>query len=210
MKGDADGGVSGSKTGQARLLALSTGRVAMLRHLRSALRKTAVSTLEDPRAVTVHPWGLEGDEQAETGIHGGRDKAVYMAPVEHWPFWSAQRTQRGLPAGLSWGCVGENMSVEGILEHEVYPGDRLELGEVVLEVTEPRIPCLKFNFGMGYAQASRDMLQSSRSGWYCAVPRGGILRAGVAIVVRPGRRLVSVAGALTMRQGTLQRQRDPG
>jgi MOSC domain-containing protein YiiM len=180
----------------------------MLRHLRSALRKTAVSTLEDPRVVEVHPWGLEGDEQAETGIHGGRDKAVYMAPVEHWTFWSTQRAQRGLPAALGWGCMGENLSVEGILEHEVHAGDQLELGEVVLEVTEPRIPCLKFNFGMGYAQASRDMLRSTRSGWYCAVLCGGTLRAGVPIVVRPGRRLVSIAGALAMRQNALNRQLD--
>jgi len=210
MKGYPVDGESGSPSANARLLAVSTGRVGMLRHLRSAIHKTAVSTLEDPRAVAVYPWGLEGDEQAETGIHGGRDKAVYMAPVEHWTFWSTQRAQRGLPAALSWGCVGENLSVEGILEHEVHTGDRLELGEVVLEVTEPRIPCLKFNFGMGYAQASRDMLRSTRSGWYCAVLCGGTLRAGVPIVVHPGRRLASIAGALAMRQSALNRELDLG
>ena len=197
-----------SKTGSPRLLAVCTGRVAQLRHLESAILKAARSTLEEPRAVLVHPWGLEGDEQAEQGVHGGRDKAVYMAPVEHWPFWNAQRQERGLDPALGWGFVGENLSVEGLLEAEIYPGDRIELGEVVLEVTEPRIPCLKFNIVMGYAKASRHMLQSGRSGWYCAVLRGGSLKAGLPITIRPGRRLASIAGLLQIRQSALQRELD--
>lgn len=192
---------------QGRLLAISIGRIRPLRHLESAIHKTAVSTLDEPRAVAVHSWGLEGDEQAEKGVHGGPGKAIYMAPVEHWPFWNAERAKRGLPADLHWGFVGENLSVEGLLEDGIHAGDRLDLGEVILEVSEPRIPCLKFNFRMGYAQASRHMLQSGRSGWYCAVLRSGMLQAGVPVRVRPGRRLVSIAGALRIQQGALERQR---
>ena len=39
------------------------------------------------------------------------------------------------------GVMGENLTTEGLLETELWVGDRLEIGELLLEVTEPRAPC---------------------------------------------------------------------
>ena len=50
---------------------------------------------------------LEGDRQADLTVHGGADKAVYVYPAEHYPYW-----QHELGRKLPWGIFGENLTVE--------------------------------------------------------------------------------------------------
>ena len=57
----------------------------------SAIRKHPLSTLHHPIAVGVHLRGLAGDEQADLTVHGGRDRAVYAYPIEHYTWWCAHR-----------------------------------------------------------------------------------------------------------------------
>jgi MOSC domain-containing protein YiiM len=78
----------------------------------------------------------------------------------------------------------------------LFIGDRLDFGDVVLRVTQPREPCGKFNAVMGYAEAAKDMVQSGRSGFYLAVDQTGRLQAGASFQIIPGARSVSVLQAL--------------
>ncbi|MEY3610990.1 MAG: hypothetical protein RJB14_712 [Pseudomonadota bacterium] len=180
------------------LLAIQTGQVRPLmvggRKLVSAIGKTTVS---GPIAVGV--LGLAGDEQADLSVHGGLNKAVYALPSEHLAWWQAQRQIRGatmFEEVLSPGYLGENLSLQGLLEHELFIGDRLDFGEVVLRVTQPREPCGKFNAVMGYDLAAKDMVQSGRCGFYLAVERGGILEAGAPCQVLAGSQSTRVSEAL--------------
>ena len=62
-------------------------------------------------AIKVHELNLEGDAQADLRVHGGRMKAVYVYPSEHYEFWRAE-----LPGlELNYGVFGENLTIEGIL-----------------------------------------------------------------------------------------------
>ena len=97
---------------------------------------------------------------------------------------------------LTPGSLGENMSLEGLLEADLFIGDRLDFDDVVLRVTQPREPCGKFNAVMGYAQAAKDMVQSGRCGFYLAVDQAGFLQAGASFQIIPGQRSVSMAQAL--------------
>jgi MOSC domain-containing protein YiiM len=180
------------------LLAIQTGQVRPLmvggRKLVSAIGKTTVS---GPIAVGV--LGLAGDEQADLSVHGGLNKAVYALPSEHLAWWQAQRQTRGatmFEEVLSPGYLGENLSLQGLLEHDLFIGDRLDFGEVVLRVTQPREPCGKFNAVMGYALAAKDMVQSGRCGFYLAVEQGGALEAGATCQVLAGSRSTRVSEAL--------------
>jgi MOSC domain-containing protein YiiM len=142
---------------------------------------------------------LAGDEQADLSVHGGLSKAVYALPSEHLAWWQQQRQARGVTLfeeTLAPGYLGENLSLQGLLEHEVFIGDLLRFEEVTLRVTQPREPCSKFNAVMGYAQAAKDMVQSSRSGFYLAVDVAGLLRAGESFELLPGPRATSIAQAL--------------
>lgn len=173
-----------------RVIAVCTGLVSPLmvkagdgqmRSTPSAIVKLPVSTLDKPAAIEVKPLGLVGDEQYDHTVHGGLDKAVYMMPSEHYPFWSEQRKLKGLPDDLPWGMLGENLVCEGLNEDRVLLGDELHIGEVVLRVTQPREPCYKFAVRMGYSKAPKHMVQKGCSGWYMRVIRPGIIQAGAPI-----------------------------
>ena len=185
-------------THTGRLLSIQTGKVRPLRvgerTLMSAIGKSPIDG-----AVTVGPLGLADDEQADLSVHGGLSKAVYALPSEHLAWWQQQRQARGVTLfeeTLAPGYLGENLSLQGLLEHEVFIGDILRFEEVTLRVTQPREPCSKFNAVMGYAQAAKDMVQSSRSGFYLAVDVAGLLRAGESFELLPGPRATSIAQAL--------------
>lgn len=180
-----------------KILSVNIGTVAPLfvkadsnsQTVRSAIRKQAVNG-----KVAVRPLGLQGDEQADLSVHGGLDKAVYAYPSEHYAFWQAE-AERVLrqPVTLAPGALGENLTTEGLLEQDLWVGDRLQAGELLLQVTEPRQPCFKFAARMGYAHAVKQMLQSGYSGVYLKVVQPAEVEAGMVLQLIPGKREVSLA-----------------
>ena len=174
----------GVQIGQARK-ALIGGRAVL-----TAIRKTAVTG-----PVAVKPLGLQGDEQADPSVHGGLDKAIYAYPSEHYAYWQAQRSLAGLSDiddQLAFGAMGENLTLCGLLERDVWVGDVLEFAHCTLRVDQPREPCFKFNAAMGYKTAVKDMAQSGFCGFYLSVDQPGQLQAGEAFVLHPGPRRVSI------------------
>lgn len=149
--------------------------------------------------LAVGPLGLAGDEQADPSVHGGLEKALYAWPTEHGAYWQAQRREQGVSLFdevLPPGFVGENLSLSGLLEQQVWVGDCLVFEHCVLRVTAAREPCFKFNAVMGFALAAKRMLQSQRSGFYLAVQQPGTLQAGESFELRPGSRSLSIPDAL--------------
>jgi MOSC domain-containing protein YiiM len=154
-------------------------------------------------AVAVGALGLAGDEQADPSVHGGLAKAVYAYPMEHLPFWTEQRRSHGVSLfdeTLGPGFMGENLSIEGLLEDKVWIGDELLLPDCVLRVTAPREPCYKFNAVMGLNTAGRLMVQQACPGFYLAVAQPGSIEAGQTFSLRPGRRGLSVREAFAAKR----------
>jgi MOSC domain-containing protein YiiM len=185
----------------SRVLAVSVGKIAPLftadNSALSAIRKSPVSTLDNPLALAVKTLGIEGDQQADSSVHGGPNMAVYVYPVEHYPVWQTIRHQAlKVDQPLPFGFMGENLTIEGLRETEVYVGDQLHIGDpdsgVVLAVTDPRSPCFKFNARMGFKHAAKMMMQSAYTGWYCAVFRPGIVAAGDSIRLVAGERAIRI------------------
>lgn len=145
--------------------------------------------------VSVHPLCLEGDEQADLSVHGGLSKAVYAYPAEHFAFWQTVRAQARVSLwedAVAPGLMGENLTLEGLVEDRLWIGDRLVLPGCVLAVSEPRFPCFKFNAALGFAQASTLMVQSGYCGAYLGVLEPGPVRAGDPIRLEPGPREVNL------------------
>ena len=179
-----------------RLCAVNLGTVRRLpvagRTVMSAFGKRAVTG-----PVAVGPLGLAGDEQADLTVHGGLAKAVYAYPAEHYRFWEQARREVGADAGLleaalPSGALGENLTVEGLRESELWVGDRLLLPDCELVVSEPRQPCYKFVAVMGFARAAKAMAESGFCGFYLRVVRPGTLAAGQAFTLQPGPREVRI------------------
>ncbi|MBA3666738.1 MAG: MOSC domain-containing protein [Sphingomonas sp.] len=166
---------------EATVEALLTGRAVRFteRGERSAIAKAPV---EGPRRVG---WlGVEGDEQADLTVHGGRDKAIHHYPRDHYPGWQASIGPH--PKFDAPGAFGENISTTGWTETEVCIGDRLRLGSALVEVSEGRQPCWKQAHHLGRPGIVAAMVKSGRSGWYYRVIEEGAVAAGdnIALVER--------------------------
>jgi MOSC domain-containing protein YiiM len=161
------------------------------RTVMSGIRKRAV---EGP--VKVDLLGLHGDQQADPKVHGGYAKAVYAYPHEHYPFWQTVRAQTGAAGWgevLAPGALGENLTLTGVSEHDVWVGDLLRFPGCTLAVSQPRYPCFKLEAVMAFAQASKAMVSQGWCGFYLAVREPGSLEAGQAFELVPGPRQIAIA-----------------
>jgi MOSC domain-containing protein YiiM len=129
--------------------------------------------------VRVRRLNLEGDQQSDLSVHGGADKAAYVYPAEHYPFWRSE-----LPAvALSWGAFGENFTTEGLLEDAIRIGDRLRIGSAEFVVTQPRMPCFKLAIRFDRKDIVKRFLRSGRTGFYLSVSQAGEVSAGDPITL---------------------------
>jgi len=185
-----------------RLLSISAGKVIPLfgnhhpnyKSVASAINKKTISDLQNLQPIEITALGVKGDEQADLSVHGGIEKAIYVYPAEHYAFWNellTRETKRSVT--LQHGAIGENFTIEGLLETEVFVGDRLLMGGLEFSVVKLREPCFKFNAVLSYKGAAKAMLQSGFSGWYLRVIKTGLLTAGTEITLIPGPRNTSIA-----------------
>ncbi|TAK94280.1 MAG: MOSC domain-containing protein [Aquabacterium sp.] len=183
-----------------QLLSINVAQASPLtiegRRIMTAIGKRAVSTLAEPHRIDVKPLGLQGDDQADVTVHGGLSKAVYAYPHEHYDFWQTVRAQASAQAwgeAMPHGMLGENLTLTGLLEGDVYVGDVLQFADCSLAVSEPRRPCYKFQAVMGFKQAVKMMAQSGYCGFYLTVRQAGTISAGESYELIPGPREVSIA-----------------
>jgi MOSC domain-containing protein YiiM len=185
-----------------KLISINSGKVGPLfanQHqdravVMSGIKKNSISHAGQPSPVEINALGVMGDEQADPTVHGGIEKAIYVYPHEHYPFWNALLSRElKRPMDLQPGAMGENFTITGLLEENVYVGDTLQIGDLAFVVTKLREPCFKFNARMGYKGAAKAMLQSGYCGWYMRVITPGTLIAGSQINHIPGRQETAIA-----------------
>ena len=164
----AGGRVVSVQTGRPRDLTWSGGTV-----------RTSILRSRRTGPVPVTPDGLDGDEVGDPSVHGGPRKAVYAYPSEHYRWWAERLGIDPLP----WGAFGENLTVEGLLEAEVRPGDILSIGSARLVVTQPRSPCFKLNARFDRPDMIQQFLAADRPGFYLGVQQTGTLAGGDPIRV---------------------------
>ena len=132
-------------------------------HLFRAPKKRAPME-ELPEARALEDLGLEGCAHARP--QGKRQ--VLLIDRETLDFFE-----------LAPGIVRENVTTEGLHVNELAIGERLQIGEVELQVSAVCDPCEQI-------EALRPGLQAAmegRRGMLCKVVRGGMLRCGDEIVV---------------------------
>jgi MOSC domain-containing protein YiiM len=185
-----------------QLISINSGKVVPLftnQHpdhavVMSGIKKSSISNLDQANPVDIGLLGVQGDEQADLTVHGGIEKAIYVYPHEHYPFWNALLSRElKTPFDLQPGAMGENLTITGLLEADVFVGDTLQIGDLQFIVTKLREPCFKFNAKMRYKGAAKAMLQSGHCGWYVRVITPGTLIAGSQISHRPGKQETAIA-----------------
>lgn len=138
----------------------------------------------------VHRLNIDGDGQGDLGGHGGENRAVLVYQLDSYRHWAREFGRDDLEPGL----LGENLTVEGLPDDEVCIGDRYRVGEVILEVTQPRVTCYRAGMRIGEPRMAALLVAHGRPGFYCRVITEGELEAGQDIVkVADGPESVTVA-----------------
>ncbi|MCL1049802.1 MOSC domain-containing protein [Shewanella abyssi] len=115
---------------------------------------------------------VEGDSQADPKHHGGLDRVLHHFPREHY----GQYRRWDMISGFKDApTMGENISTVGLDETQVNIGDIIQIGEVRLQVTQPRSPCFKLNLQFGHNEFALAMQQSGRCGWFYRVLKTGTI-----------------------------------
>ena len=129
--------------------------------------------------VMLRTTNLDGDSQADLSVHGGPNKAAYGYPLEHYGAWKSELSEPVLP----WGAFGENFTTEGLIETDVSIGDRYRVGDAVVKVTTPRLPCFKLAAKFKSDEIIEHFLKSGRCGFYFSVIEEGEVGAGDAFAL---------------------------
>ena len=123
--------------------------------------------------------GLVGDRVCNLKHHGGDDQAVYAYAREDLDWWQAE-----LGKPLSDGSFGENLTTSGINVSQALVGEQwLVGGGLLLEVSDPRLPCRTFADALHEQGWLKRFTQRAAPGTYLRVLRAGEVRAGDRIVV---------------------------
>lgn len=174
--------------------------VGMPRQIKTHTAVVLTSIFKSPVAGRrrVRGHNIVGDRQSDLSVHGGPYKAVYSYAVEHYAFWQEQLPE----TDFEYGIFGENLTTEGLFEEAVYIGDQFRVGSVVLQVTQPRMPCYKLGIRFQRSDMVRRFWQSGRSGIYFSVVTEGDLAAGDLIErVAHGVDSISVADVVRLYRG---------
>jgi MOSC domain-containing protein YiiM len=117
--------------------------------------------------------GLTGDVVADEENHGGPDQALYLYSAEDYAWWGGELGDVPEP-----GTFGENLTLSSFGEEQVRIGDRFRVGDALVEVTAPRIPCSVFATRMQQAAWVKRFAAARRPGLYVRVLEPGEVGEG--------------------------------
>lgn len=133
--------------------------------------------------VAINRNGIDGDTIVDAVFHGGEDQALYLYSQEDYQWWSQK-----LGRALEPGCFGENLTLSAFPDQPLRVGDRLTIGDaVMLEITAPRVPCLKLASRMGIPTFGKQFVAAVRPGVYARVLQTGSIQAGDHVSWEPTR-----------------------
>jgi MOSC domain-containing protein YiiM len=186
----------------ARVETVNVGRPRLMR-VSGRTISTAIWKRPVEGRVPLRGVNLRGDNQADRGVHGGPDKAVYAYGAEDTDWWEA-----ALGAELGSGAFGENLTIRGLPVSGAVIGERWAVGSTLLEVAQPRVPCFKLGLRMGNPRFPKLFALANRPGAYLRVLREGDIGAGdqVEVMSRPEH---GVTSALASRALLLEPQLRP-
>ena len=141
--------------------------------------------------------GVVGDRIIDTNVHGGYDQAVYAFAQEDARWWEKEIGEE-IPAGR----FGENLTTEGIDVNAALVGEQWKIGSVILEVSQPRIPCRVFAGFWKRATLIKDFTQAGRPGTYLRIIQEGTAQAGdlIEVIYKPDH-AISISDLFSAKSG---------
>jgi MOSC domain-containing protein YiiM len=136
---------------------------------KTAYNKIPISTSE----IYLTTTGFQGDTVVDKKHHGGNDKAICCYNADRFSYWKSK-----LGFDLKFAAFGENLTLQGesAKEENVFIGDRYQLGEAIVEVSEPRGPCYMIGIRYNYKQFPLLCQQTGYTGFYFRTIKEGLVK----------------------------------
>ena len=139
---------------------------------------TGIFKFPTDKSVKVTRLGLEGDVVHDKKHHGGPDQAIYVYGLADYAWWEKE-LRKEIPSGT----FGDNLTISDLESARFNVGDMLQIGDVTLQVSAPRIPCKTFAARMDDSLWVKKFRYAERPGLYCRVLKEGFVRAGDIVSV---------------------------
>lgn len=153
-------------------------------------QRTGIHKKPTATPIYLEKENVKGDEVTNRRVHGGEYKACYLFSADHYPYW------KQLYPNLNWhyGMLGENLTVEGLDETQLYVGDVYKVGSALIQVTQPREPCTTFAAKIGAIDIMQQFIDHGRPGTYTKVLKEGNVSVGDTFeLVEKARNSISIA-----------------
>ncbi|MBW8745976.1 MAG: MOSC domain-containing protein [Acidobacteria bacterium] len=157
----------------AKLLSVNVGLPREV-EWQGKLVRTGIWKLPVSGRVFARRLNLDGDGQGDLAGHGGEHRAVMVYQIDSYRYWEKALNRND----FEHGQFGENFTVEGLADDEVYIGDRYSIGNAVFEVTQPRVTCYRLGIRMNNPQMAALLVSHRRPGFYFRVITEGEVGAG--------------------------------
>jgi len=137
---------------------------------------------------------VKNDHVVDRKHHGGADKACYSYSADHYRYWQNIYPE----VDFHHGIFGENLTVEGLHEANIFIGDVFQIGEAWVQVTQPRQPCFKLGVRFGTQKIVRQFIDSGFPGIYFRILKKGQVKAGNELTRIQKQHTVSVQKAFEL------------
>ena len=121
---------------------------------------------------------VHGDVIGDKSAHGGYDQAVYAYAREDADWWEQE-----IALTIENGRFGENLTTQGVDVSAAVIGERWRVGSVILEVSQPRIPCRTFAGFWKRPTLIKEFMAAGKPGTYLRIIQEGEITAGDEIEI---------------------------
>lgn len=139
-------------------------------------------------SISLEKEDVKNDHVIDRKYHGGADKACYAYSLDHFNYWKKFYPDIDFHNGI----FGENLTVEGLNEAEIFIGNCYKIGEAEVQVTQPRQPCFKLGVRFGTQNMIRQFVDSGFPGVYFRVLKPGKVAKGDEFILIEKKDSVSV------------------
>lgn len=140
--------------------------------------RTGIDKRGVPGRVVFEHEQVANDVIIDRSAHGGYDQAVYAYAREDTDWW-----EKEIGIEIDNGRFGENLTTEGIDVNASLIGEQWQIGSVILEVSQPRIPCRVFAGFWQRPTLIKEFMAAVRPGVYLRIIQEGEIGTGDAIEI---------------------------
>lgn len=135
---------------------------------------TGIFKYPEQNGIVLQKENVATDAVIDRKHHGGEFKACYLFASDQYGYWKDKYPD----LDWNWGMFGENLTVQGLDEQQLFIGDTYKIGSAVVQITEPRQPCFKLGIRFGNQKILKEFIDHGYSGTYVRIKEEGQVQPG--------------------------------